>query len=564
MKELNAAGKLATIDVLGEEISREDEARTIAQAYRGVFAEIERERLDSNVSVKLTALGLHLSYDLCRENLEAVLREAATHGNFVRIDMEDSTTTDETLRLYRELRESGHDNVGVVLQAYLRRTLDDVRDLADLRPNVRLCKGIYVEPSSIAYTDHDAVRASYVRCLDALLDAGAYVGVATHDEWLIGEALARIGERALRAGGLRVPDAARRTREPGSAARRGRAPAAGVRAVRGAVVRVLAPPSPGEPRDGGDDRARDARPRDRPRLARRGARTAGTSRARGGRAAGAMSRRGIPRAPRRGTQRGRAPSPPGRAARAARCPRPGRRSSPRASAAARPRSRPPGDRRRRAARRAAAARPRARAPRRRGRAAARERPRRSRRGRSGRAAARSEAPPRRRAPRGSTATAPALRRAPPPTDRRRSRPHRARPARRLRRRCRTGCAAPAFRSGRRASGARSPAVVVASAARLCASSNMRRLKSVGSITRAARSRRRRSIVCPRIISASGEDRNETAAAMSSGAASLPAGVRSTVRSISSLFGKNSSASVSTTPPETALARIPSGPSSTAR
>ena len=197
VKDLNADGKLATIDVLGEEISGEDEARTIAQAYRGVFAEIERERLDSNVSVKLTALGLHLSYDLCRENLEAVLHEAATHGNFVRIDMEDSTTTDETLRLYRELRESGHDNVGVVLQSYLRRTLDDVRDLADLRPNVRLCKGIYVEPSSIAYTDHDAVRASYVRCLDALLDAGAYVGVATHDEWLIGEALARIGERAL-------------------------------------------------------------------------------------------------------------------------------------------------------------------------------------------------------------------------------------------------------------------------------------------------------------------------------------------------------------------------------
>ncbi len=197
VKDLNADGKLATIDVLGEEISRKDEARTIAQAYRGVFAEIERERLDSNVSVKLTALGLHLSYDLCRENLEAVLLEAATHGNFVRIDMEDSTTTTETLRLYRELRESGHDNVGVVLQAYLRRTLDDVRDLADLRPNVRLCKGIYVEPSSIAYTDHDAVRASFVRCLDALLDAGAYVGVATHDEWLIGEALARIGERAL-------------------------------------------------------------------------------------------------------------------------------------------------------------------------------------------------------------------------------------------------------------------------------------------------------------------------------------------------------------------------------
>jgi len=197
VKDLNAAGKLATIDVLGEEITHEDEARAIAGAYGNVFAEIERERLDSNVSVKLTALGLHLSYGLCRENVEDVLAAAAARGNFVRIDMEDSTTTTETLRLYRELRESGHDNVGVVLQAYLRRTLDDVRALADLRPNVRLCKGIYVEPPSIAFTDHDAVRASFVRCLDALLDANAYVGIATHDEWLIGKGLERVRGRAL-------------------------------------------------------------------------------------------------------------------------------------------------------------------------------------------------------------------------------------------------------------------------------------------------------------------------------------------------------------------------------
>ena len=86
--------------------------------------------------------------------------------------MEDSSTTSETLRLYRELRERGFDNVGVVLQAYLRRTLDDIRSLADLKPNVRLCKGIYIEPQSIAFTDYDAVRANFVRCLDALLEAG--------------------------------------------------------------------------------------------------------------------------------------------------------------------------------------------------------------------------------------------------------------------------------------------------------------------------------------------------------------------------------------------------------
>jgi proline dehydrogenase len=197
VEKLNGEGKLATIDVLGEEITHEDEARAIAQAYRDVFEAIRCGRLDANVSVKLTALGLDLSYDLCRENLVAVVRHAASHGNFVRIDMEDSSTTDGTLRLYRELRVSGHGNVGVVLQAYLRRTLDDVRSLADLKPNVRLCKGIYAEPASLAFTDAEAVRASFVRSLDALLDAGAYVGVATHDEWLIGEALRRIEERGL-------------------------------------------------------------------------------------------------------------------------------------------------------------------------------------------------------------------------------------------------------------------------------------------------------------------------------------------------------------------------------
>jgi proline dehydrogenase len=187
VRRLNGEGMLATIDVLGEEITHADEARAIARSYLDVFAAIERERLDANVSVKLTALGLKLSYELCRENLLDVLAQ----GRFVRIDMEDSTTTDATLRLYRELREAGHDNVGVVLQAYLRRTLDDVRGLADLVPNVRLCKGIYVEPPSLAYTDADSIRASFVQCLDALLDAGAYVAAATQDETLIRAALDR-------------------------------------------------------------------------------------------------------------------------------------------------------------------------------------------------------------------------------------------------------------------------------------------------------------------------------------------------------------------------------------
>src|SRR5581483_2523693 len=187
VRRLNEEGMSATIDVLGEEITHADDARAIARAYRDVFAAIDRDQLDANVSVKLTALGLALSFDLCKENLLDVLAQ----GRFVRIDMEDATTTDSTLRIYRELRESGHDNVGVVLQAYLRRTLDDVRALADLKPSVRLCKGIYVEPPSLAYTDADSIRMSFVECMDALLDGGAYVAAATHDEALIREALAR-------------------------------------------------------------------------------------------------------------------------------------------------------------------------------------------------------------------------------------------------------------------------------------------------------------------------------------------------------------------------------------
>ena len=190
--ELNGAGKLATVDVLGEEIAQPAEAEAITQAYLDVLAAIETDGLDANVSVKLTGLGLKLDRDLCRANLEAVVRDAAARHTFVRIDMEDSSTTDDTLRLYRELREGGLDNVGVVLQASLRRTVADVQALADLQPSVRVCKGIYVERESIAFVDFEAVRANFLAALDALLEAGCYVGVATHDEWLIGESLRRL------------------------------------------------------------------------------------------------------------------------------------------------------------------------------------------------------------------------------------------------------------------------------------------------------------------------------------------------------------------------------------
>jgi proline dehydrogenase len=193
VRELNAAGKSATIDVLGEEVASADEARAIAGQYHDVLAELDAAGLDAGVSVKLTGLGLELDYELCRDNLEAVVRDAAARGRFVRIDMEDSSTTERTLQLYRLLRDEGHTNVGVVLQAYMRRTLDDLPGLDD----VRLCKGIYVEPHSLAYRDFDEVRANYLRALEALIAQGARVGIATHDEYLLQES-----ERIVREAGL--------------------------------------------------------------------------------------------------------------------------------------------------------------------------------------------------------------------------------------------------------------------------------------------------------------------------------------------------------------------------
>jgi len=143
--------------------------------------------------VKLTGLGLEIGEDVCRANLESLVEDARVRGNFVRIDMEDSTTTDATLRLYRELRASGHENVGVVVQACLRRSLDDVAGLA----NVRLCKGIYVEPPVLAFQDREEVRSRFLTLLDALLSQGSYVGIATHDEVLLAAATRRIEEPQL-------------------------------------------------------------------------------------------------------------------------------------------------------------------------------------------------------------------------------------------------------------------------------------------------------------------------------------------------------------------------------
>ncbi len=189
---LNAEGMRATVDVLGEEIARPDEAEAIARAYGDALAAITEDGLEANISIKLTGFGLKLDEGLCRDLVYGLVADAGERGTFVRLDMEDSSTTDATLELYRALRADGHDGVGVVLQAALRRTLSDIEALAPLEPSVRLCKGIYVEPPSVAYQGFDEVRSSFVACLDALLESAGPVAIATHDEWLIERAVERV------------------------------------------------------------------------------------------------------------------------------------------------------------------------------------------------------------------------------------------------------------------------------------------------------------------------------------------------------------------------------------
>jgi proline dehydrogenase len=226
VRRLNAEKKLATLDVLGEEVRTEAEAAEIVRGYLDALETIEREGLQTGVSVKPTALGLEIDADLCRANLEAIVRAAAGRGRFVRIDMEDSSTTSATLDVYRALRAAGHDNVGVVLQARLRRTLDDARALANLRPSVRLCKGIYLEAAEVALQDDREVGERFVEIAETLLDAGCYVAFATHADRLVSRSRALVAERGLKPGayefqlllGVR-PDLAARLVESGERVR---------------------------------------------------------------------------------------------------------------------------------------------------------------------------------------------------------------------------------------------------------------------------------------------------------------------------------------------------------
>ncbi|PYS55148.1 MAG: proline dehydrogenase [Acidobacteria bacterium] len=194
--ELNRRGIRATLDILGEDTHNIDQAGRAVNDYQQLLEEIHRRKLDANVSIKLTQLGLKVDARTCLEWTSALVRRAKELNNFVRIDMEDSSCTTGTLEIYRSLRRE-HSNVGVVIQAYLRRTVDDVVDLEDLRPNYRLCKGVYTEPREIAYHDMRAINRNYVYVLEKLLRNGSYVGIATHDELIVWEALRLIRDLKL-------------------------------------------------------------------------------------------------------------------------------------------------------------------------------------------------------------------------------------------------------------------------------------------------------------------------------------------------------------------------------
>ncbi len=184
IKSLHSYGAVATMDLLGELCDDPDHAREAMQTYLKMLDIIEAEKLDSNVSIKPTQLGLKIGYDFCKEQVITIVKHAAEKNNFVRIDMEDHTCTDDTIRLYREIHDQ-YENVGIVLQAYLHRTIDDIQPLMKMKANIRICKGIYVEPSRICYKQRTVIINNFAFLVEELLKAGCYVGIATHCDEVI-------------------------------------------------------------------------------------------------------------------------------------------------------------------------------------------------------------------------------------------------------------------------------------------------------------------------------------------------------------------------------------------
>ena len=189
LRRLNDQGLHANTTILGEDVADAEEARVVATEYEDVLQRLHDEKLRANVALKLTHLGLDVGEDVAYENVRRLVVKAQELGNFIRIDMEYSGVVDQTLGIYRRLREGGLDNVGTVLQSYLYRTEDDLESLLPLEPNLRFVKGAYLEPPEVAYPEKSDVDTAYVRLIERSLREPGYTAIATHDERIIEHAI---------------------------------------------------------------------------------------------------------------------------------------------------------------------------------------------------------------------------------------------------------------------------------------------------------------------------------------------------------------------------------------
>jgi proline dehydrogenase len=197
VRAVNSKHMMATIDVLGENVATREESLAAVRACEEVLHSIDKNGLNANLSIKLTQFGLKIDEEFCYSNAKRLLDIAAGYNNFVRIDMEDSSTTAETLELYGRLRSEGLNNLGVVIQANMRRSEEDVQRLIPTKANARLCKGAYIEPEAIAFRGKEEIRLNYLKLLKRLLEGKCYVGIATHDDFLINSAYRYIKEMNL-------------------------------------------------------------------------------------------------------------------------------------------------------------------------------------------------------------------------------------------------------------------------------------------------------------------------------------------------------------------------------
>ena len=195
---LNKKGIAASLDLLGESVTNEREAHAAGAEYLRILDRIHERGLDANVSVKLTAMGLDISEELCVSIMHDVLGRAQSYGSFVRLDMESSAYTERTLRLFEDrLYPAYKENVGIVLHSYLYRTASDVERAIQLRCRVRLCKGAYKEPAAVAFPEKKEVDANFVKCMRQLLEHGNYPGIATHDPAIVAECKKFVAEHGI-------------------------------------------------------------------------------------------------------------------------------------------------------------------------------------------------------------------------------------------------------------------------------------------------------------------------------------------------------------------------------